>query len=422
MQTIRHQFPAKLAFLFKPSRYKIAYGGRGAAKSWGYARALLLQGQAERQRILCARETMHSIADSVHQLLCDQIVDLRLQDYYEIQRNRIIGSNGTLIIFGGLRNDPSALKSIEGCDKVWVEEAQGVSKRSWDILIPTIRKERSEIWVSFNPELDTDETYRRFVVSPPAGAVVVKLNYTDNPWCPKTLLDEAAQCERTRPKDYRHIWLGFPASAVQGAIYAADIEECEQAGRIRAVPYDRSAPVHTAWDLGYGDSTAIWFFQQIGFEYRFIDYHQANGQGIADYLRTMQQRGYTYGTHYLPHDADSGQLGTGKSIAQMVRESGYQVVVVPRTSNVVNDIAVVRSKFQQCYFDAAKTEEGLYNLRRYRWEIAEKGDSRVYARQPRHDQYSHTADSFRTFAMGHTVTAKKPRPVRPQTQVYATYA
>ena len=129
MQTLRHQFPAKLAFLFRPARYKIAYGGRGAAKSWGFARALLIQGQARRLRILCARETMHSIADSVHQLLCDQIVELGLQDHYEIQRNRIIGRNGTLIIFGGLRNDPTALKSIEGCDLVWVEEAQGVSKR-----------------------------------------------------------------------------------------------------------------------------------------------------------------------------------------------------------------------------------------------------------------------------------------------------
>lgn len=405
-------FPPKLKALFRPARAKVLYGGRGGAKSWGIARALLLLGAGKPLRILCARETMRSLADSVHQLLCDQIRLLKLEAFYQIQKSRIMGQNGTLFIFGGLANDPEALKSVEGCDIVWVEEAQGVSKRSWDTLIPTIRKEGSEIWVSFNPELDTDETYRRWVVNPPPNTIVVKLNYTDNPWCPKVLLDEAAHMQRTAPDDYRHIWEGFCRSAVEGAIYAKEIEQAEQDGRVTAVPYDAAAPVHTAWDLGYGDSTAIWFFQQVGFEFRFVDYLQRSGVGIDEYMKDLQQRGYVYGTHYLPHDADSGQLGTGKSIAQMVRAVGHRVHVVPRTSNIVNDISQVRARFPQCFFDAKRCEEGLYNLRRYRWETTAKGnDSIIYARMPRHDQYSHTADAFRTFGVGYAPPSKVETPV-----------
>jgi phage terminase large subunit len=410
----RVAFPPKLRFLFAPSRGKVLFGGRGGAKSWGIARALLIMGADRPLRILCARETMRSLADSVHQLLCDQISLLDLGSFYSVQKAKITGRNGTTFLFGGLANDPDALKSVEGCDIVWVEEAQGVSKRSWDILTPTIRKEGSEIWMSFNPELDTDETYKRFVLNPPPGFVVQKLNYTDNPWCPKVLVQEAEHCQRTSPDDYRHIWEGFCRSAVEGAIYAREIEQAEADGRVCAVPYDRSAPVHTAWDLGYGDSTAIWFFQQVGFEYRHLSYHQNNGVGIDEYLRYLQTTGYVYGTHHLPHDADSGQLGTGKSIAQMVRNAGHRVHVVPRTASIVNDISQVRQRFPQCFFDAKGCEEGLYNLRRYRWETtAKSGDSVVYQRQPRHDQYSHTADGFRTFAVGFASPDRVETPATP---------
>jgi phage terminase large subunit len=149
------QFPAKLQFLFHPQRYKVLYGGRGGAKSWGIARALLIQGTQRPLRILCARETQRSIGDSVHKLLSDQIEALGLGAFYAVQKSTILGANGTEFIFAGIRQNVSNIKSYEACDICWVEEAQTVSKSSWDVLIPTIRKTDSEIWVSFNPDLET---------------------------------------------------------------------------------------------------------------------------------------------------------------------------------------------------------------------------------------------------------------------------
>ena len=166
------EFPEKLSILFDKARYKVLYGGRGGAKSWGVARALLILGCKSTLRILCAREFQTSIKDSVHKLLSDQIYALGLESFYEITQNSIRGKNGSEFAFVGLKNNVANIKSFEGVDICWVEEAQTVSKTSWNVLIPTIRKEQSEIWVTFNPELESDETYQRFVISPPDHAIV----------------------------------------------------------------------------------------------------------------------------------------------------------------------------------------------------------------------------------------------------------
>jgi len=146
------EFPEKLKFLFQPKRYKIAKGGRGSGKSWSFARALLIQGAEKKLRILCTREVQKSIKDSVHKLLADQIQSLGFGGFYEVLENEIRGKNGTVFTFAGLATHTiESIKSYEGVDRVWVEEGQVVRKRSWDVLIPTIRKPDSEIWVSYNP-------------------------------------------------------------------------------------------------------------------------------------------------------------------------------------------------------------------------------------------------------------------------------
>ena len=154
------EFPAKTQCLFLPerSRYRVLYGGRGGAKSWAVARALLIKAAKSPLRILCAREFQTSIRDSVHKLLSDQIVALGLIELFEITQAAIRGVNGSEFAFVGLKNNVANVKSYEGIDICWVEEAQTVSRNSWNVLIPTIRKEGSEIWITFNPELETDET------------------------------------------------------------------------------------------------------------------------------------------------------------------------------------------------------------------------------------------------------------------------
>lgn len=201
-------FPVAFQFLFKPSRYKVMYGGRGSAKSWSVAKALLLQGYDRPLQILCAREIQKSISDSVHKLLSQQISDMGLDSFYEVTKDAIRGANGTTFIFKGLRNNVQEIKSTEGIDICWVEEGQAVSAESWDILIPTIRKNGSEIWITFNPLDDDDPTYQRFVVSPPANAIVKKINYYDNPFFPDVLREEMEWLKQKDYQAYLHIWEG----------------------------------------------------------------------------------------------------------------------------------------------------------------------------------------------------------------------
>jgi len=199
--------PAWAEPFFDPHRYKVAYGGRGAARSWTFARMLLI-GAAERPlRVGCFREFQKSIKDSVHRLLSDQVELLGLPDF-DITDREIRHANGSLFLFEGLRHNVTKIKSIEGIDVAWVEEAERVSKTSWDVLIPTIRKPGSEIWVSYNPHLKTDPTHQRFAITPPPDALVVKVNGDDNPWFPPELAAERDYLYTVDPDAAAHVWGG----------------------------------------------------------------------------------------------------------------------------------------------------------------------------------------------------------------------
>lgn len=199
--------------LFKPYRYKILYGGRGSSKSWTMARVLLLLSKQNPLRILCAREFQNSIAESVHKLLVEQIYKMGMQEFFYITDKRIVGENGSEFIFKGLYTNLTSIKSMEGIDILWLEEAHTISKASWAILVPTIRKENSEIWGSFNPENDDDPTYTRFVR--PDGepleqdnSFIVKVNWRDNPWFPEVLKAEKARDFEIDPDLAEHTWEG----------------------------------------------------------------------------------------------------------------------------------------------------------------------------------------------------------------------
>ena len=403
------QFPQKLAFLFEPQRYKVCYGGRGGAKSWGIARALLILGAKSTLRILCAREFQTSIKDSVHKLLCDQIDSMGLTGFYEITDKSIRGKNGTEFFFVGLRNNVTNVKSIEGVDICWVEEAQTVSKTSWNVLIPTIRKEQSEIWVSFNPELDTDETYQRFVLNSPANCKVVKINWSDNPWFPETLRLEKDALRDRDIEAYNTVWEGLCRQTVDGAIFAREIQMAELEDRITRVAYDATKPVHAVFDLGWSDATAIWFVQFIGMETRVIRYIEDSQKTISDYLAKMQTYGYVYDTLWLPHDAENKTLAAaGRSIDQIVRAAGYKTKIIPRTP-IVDSINAARTLFRNCWFDRENCYDGLQCLRHYRYEV--DPETKQFSKNPLHDQYSHGADAFRM--LGLVVNEPKRRVSKP---------
>jgi phage terminase large subunit len=409
------QFPQKLQCLFQPEkqRYRILHGGRGGAKSWGVARALLIKGAQKPLRILCAREFQTSIRDSVHKLLCDQIIELRLDGFYEITQSSIRGKNGTEFSFIGLKNNVANVKSYEGVDICWVEEAQTTSRLSWNVLIPTIRKQDSEIWVTFNPELESDETYQRFVIHPPANSVVQKINWSDNPWFPETLNIEKNSLRDRDIESYNTVWEGICRQTVDGAVFAREMQMADLEERITKVAYDATKPVHAVFDLGWSDATAIWFVQWIGMETRLIRYHEDSQRTISDYLAKMQTYGYVYDTLWLPHDAENKTLAAaGRSIDQIVRATGYKTKIIPRTP-IPDSINAARTLFRNCWFDRENCADGLQCLRHYRFDV--DPETKAFSKNPVHDEYSHGADAFRM--LGLVVNEPKKRVVKQTYQV-----
>jgi phage terminase large subunit len=384
------KFPSKLKFLFEPHRYKVAYGGRGSGKSWGFARALIIQAAQKQLRILCAREIQRSIKQSVHQLLSDQIQAMGYGAFYEVLENEIRGKNGSQITFTGLANNTvESIKSYEGVDICWCEESQTISKRSWDILIPTIRKPDSEIWVSFNPDLDTDDTYQRFVVNPPENSVVEKINYIDNPWFPDVLNVERLHSKSTSP-DYENIWLGECKSAVDGAIYADEIREAQEEGRVTNVPYDPMLKVHVVMDLGWNDSMSIILVQKGLSDLRIIGYIEDDHRTLDSYSAQLKDLQYNWGHMYLPHDGQSKDFKYGISAEDIMSKQGWDVRIVPKL-DVESGIKVSRMNFHKVYFD--KSANRLIDcLKHYRRNINNTTNEPT---APVHDEYSHGADAFR---------------------------
>jgi len=389
-------FPEPFKILFQPKRYKVMYGGRGGGRSWSCARALLIIGLDRPVRILCARELQNSISESVHQLLSDQIHEMGLGDCYRIQRDRIIGENGTTFTFEGIRNNVNKIRSFEGIDYVWVEEANKVSANSWEVLIPTIRREGSEIWITFNPELEEDYTYRRFVKNAdPETMTVIKTTWRENQFFPAVLMQEKDALKGLDYDKYLNVWEGFPLQILEGAVYAREMRRAQEEGRITQVPWERSWPVDTYWDLGRADATAIWFIQRVAMQYRVLAYYQQRLEDITHYIRELQQRQYIYGTMWLPHDARAKQLGTKRSIEEVVRQAGYRVQIVPRLS-ITDGINAARMVFPACWFDEKACEDGLHALRHYRYKVDSSGS---FSKEPMHDEASDGSDAWRMFAV-----------------------
>jgi phage terminase large subunit len=418
------QFPAKTIPLFRPHRIKDIRGGRDAAKSWSVAAALIEIASAEEsqlkawglwmpdgkpERIVCCRESMNSIADSVYQLLEDTLDRLQLRSMWRVEKQGWVNHRtGAEFIFRGLRN-PDALKSLEGASRAWIEEAQSMSAASWRKIPPTVRRKNSELWFTWNPELDTDPTYKELVLNPDPDTVHVILNYTDNPWRSEVLDAKREKMRAEDPEEFQHIYMGQPRRAIVGAIYASEIRLAESQGRIGDFPYNPALPVDTGWDLGDSDLCCIWFFQRSMGQYRAIDYIEDNHKPLSHYLSEIEAKGYTRGKAYFPWDASSKML-VG-SLEETMRQRGQTVVVMPRQPRAAG-IDAAREMLGTCWFNLATTDDGINRLRYYRQAPTKiidpvTGDT-VMSMQPVHDQNSHGADAFRTIAMGYR------RPVKPE--------
>lgn len=392
----RLQIPQKLAPLFEPRRYKVLHGGRGGGKSWSVAAVLLVMAADRPLRILCAREVQKSIKDSVHRLLSDQIVRLGLTGFFEVLETEIRGANGSLFLFSGLKSHTvDSIKSFEGVDIVWVEEAHSVCKKSWDVLIPTIRKAGSEIWLTLNPDMETDETYVRFVLTPSPDAWVCQINWRDNPWFSDVLDAERRKAKVADPDGYENIWEGKPRRVASGAIYRHEIEQLYAEQRVRPVPYEPRLPVHTVWDLGWNDAMTIAFVQVGPTEVRVIDYLEDSHRTLDWYVAQIERRPWRWGTDYLPHDGRQANFHSGQSTEQQLRALGRERVVCLPQLGVEEGIRAARMLFPRSYFDSEKTGRLLECLKRYQRVMSRHGE----AMGPLHDQYSHGADCWRYVAL-----------------------
>lgn len=206
--------------LWRPHRYKVFYGGRGSGKSWAIAEALIVMSDMCKLRILCCREIQKSIKDSSYQLLKDTADRLGIANRFVFLETEIRHKKtGSKFIFTGLFRNEQTIKSKEGMDICWVEEAQTVSESSWETLIPTIRKDGSEIWLSFNPLNADDPTTVRFVENPPPEAYVRKVNYDENPYFNDALRREMEWDRKNDYEKYLHIWEGYPRTFSDAQVF-----------------------------------------------------------------------------------------------------------------------------------------------------------------------------------------------------------
>lgn len=447
-QKLKLEFPAKLVFLLNESAlYKVIWGGRGGLKTETVARALLILASRQKLRIACFRELQNSIDESVYQTLKNCVHDLNLDDEFDIQAKTIISKRtGSEFIFKGLRYNIDSIKSLARIDIAWVEEAANVSKTSWDKLEPTIRGKHEtdpsgmggpfgkgpEIIVTFNPELDTDETYKRFVLRREElypdyviddktkeqirYCICTKTSYKDNKWLPRDLrlkmqISKAAAEKSGNWSDYLHVWEGNTKQVIDGAIYAEEIKKVLLEGRRKHVPYNSNKPVYTYWDIGFRDKTSIWFVQHAGVEYNVIRYYENQLQKMPFYINYLQNLGYNYGVMNLPHDGDADTMSNITPRRQLI-DVGYKVRIVKRPDRKMIGINAVRTLFDLLNFDEENTADGWQCLCRYAFKVDENNG--VFSREPDHDTpWSHGADGMQTFGLSikPEQELKKPRTI-----------
>lgn len=400
------QIPTAEAFvpLLAPARYKGAWGGRGSGKSHFFAEMMVDDHYRNPGfRSVCIREHQKSLKDSAKRLIEDKIQALGIGRHFEVQHDKVMSRGGGIILFQGMQDHTAeSIKSLEGFNRAWVEEAQTLSERSLAMLRPTIRAADSEIWASWNPRRKVDAIDDFFRVKKPEGAVVVKANWRDNPWFPAVLENERQMDLDLYPDRYDHIWEGEYAKAFEGAYFAGGLAEAKLEGRIGRVAKDPLLPLRAFIDIGgsgaKADAFTIWIFQWVGQEIRVLDYYESVGQVLAFHVNWLRKHKYQDAVLYLPHDGANNNAVTGMTYAQHLHDAGFTVEVIPNQGPgaAAMRIEAVRRILPRCWFNEATTEGGRDALGYYH---ERKDDTRNIGLGPEHDWSSHGSDAFGLMAI-----------------------
>jgi phage terminase large subunit len=404
------ELPKKLAPVFEgKARVRGSYGGRGSGKTRSFALMTAVKGYQlgnsippTKGQILCAREFMNSLGESSFEEIKIAIQSIPwLNDYYDCGEKYIRSKDGNIsYTFAGLRRSLESIKSKARILLCWVDEAEALSGRAYDVLIPTIREVNSELWVTWNPSSKYSATHERFRIDPPTNSKIVELNYKDNPWFPDVLEQTRLDDKTKRNDTYGHIWEGDFLIWTEGSYFQSEMRRMKDEDRICKVPYDRAKGVVTAWDLGIGDSTAIWFAQFIGAEVHIIDYYETSGVGLEHYAMVLQEKGYVYDQHIFPHDVRVRELGTGKSRIETLEDLGIRDIDIAPDLLVDDGIQQVRTLLDKCWIDEEKCEKGIDCLLNYSrdWD----DNMKVWRKRPQHNWASHGADAMRYLAVGYS--------------------
>jgi phage terminase large subunit len=390
--------------LLSPARYKAAHGGRGSGKSHFFAEFVVEEHLRNPGfRTVCVREVLKSLKQSAKLLIEDKIQTLGVGKDFDVQRERIITPGNGLIIFEGMQDHSAeTIKSLEGFDRCWVEEAQSLSARSLSMLRPTIRKPNSEIWFSWNPTRKSDAVDDFLRVKKPDDAIVVQANWRDNPWFPQVLEDERKRDLKLYPDRYEHIWEGDYARAFEGAYFATVLAKAKAEGRIGKVAADPLLPIRVYVDIGgagaNADAFSMWVVQFVGQEIRVLDYYEAVGQVLAYHVAWLRERGYEKAQIILPHDGVNANNITGKRYEDHFRDAEFDARTIKNQGRgaAAMRIEAVRRVFPKVWFNEATTEAGRDALGFYH---EKKDEERNVGLGPEHDWSSHGADCFGLMAI-----------------------
>ncbi len=426
MCTVQVELPPKLIPVFSgEADVRGAWGGRGSGKTRSFAkmtaiRALMWDRTGREGSIVCGRQFMNSLDDSSMEEVKAAIrsepwllAEFEIGEKFIRTRSRRISYK-----FVGLDRSLDSIKSKSRILLCWVDEAEPVTEEAWVKLIPTLREEDSELWVTWNPESKRSPTHKRFREGHADPRVrVAEINWRDNPWFPAVLERTRQRDLRDRPEKYPHIWDGAFSEVFEGAYYTPELLAAQQQGRIGTVEHEPILPVHTVWDLGKGAHMAIWLFQIDGGSIRVLEYLQGTtDEGIPSLVAKLNAKPYRYGIDWVPHDAKVKEIGTERTRIETFQRLKRNPKLVP-DHRVRDGINAVKETLPRCWFNEEDTDYGLDALRQYRSDYNE--DKMHFSDEPRKDWTNHAADAFRYLAMAwREMKAEAPPPPKKDALIY----
>ena len=413
MSAVQVDIPPKLIPVFTgDADVRGSYGGRGSAKTMTFAKMTAIRAfmwdQAGREGVIvCGREFLNSIDDSsLAEVKAAIESEPWLAEHFDIGEKYIRTKSGRVAYkFSGM--DKRTIMSLKSKAKIlllWADEAETISDHSWDIVLPTLRQEDSELWVTWNPGRKNSPTDRRFRQTKDPRYKVVEMNWRDNPRFPEILERQRQRWLANDPDTYDHVWEGAYATAVKGAYFTQQIANLKREGRLCRVARDPNMKRRLFVDIGgtgrNADAFTMWGAQFIGREIRVLNYYEVVGQEIGYHLQWMRENGYEPNNTeiFLPHDGATHDKVYDVSYQSAFEAAKYSVSVIPNQGKgaAISRINAARRIFPSVWMHQDTTEAGLEALGWYHEKWDEERDIGL---GPEHDWASHGADSFGLMAV-----------------------